>query len=100
MTFAVNYVGEPFATSLAQNKMFAVSVRYSVIMFFLLSTDIVYGLCGWFSLVSMPSELKYKMVGLAWISFVVCMFIERAARELFPAALPPEKGGIAKKRRA
>lgn len=94
MTFAVNYVGEPFATSLAHNKMFAISVRYSVIMFALLSMDIVWGLCGWFSLVSMPSTMKYKMVGLAWSAFVVCTFIERLARTMFPAALPPEKGGL------
>lgn len=97
MTFAVNYVGEPFATPLAHNKLFAISVRYSVLMFALLSMDIVYGLCGWFSLVAMPSQMKYKMVGLAWGAFVVCTFIERLARTLFPAALPPEKGGLNRK---
>jgi cation-transporting ATPase 13A1 len=93
MTFAVNYVGEPFATPLAANKLFAVSVRYSVIMFIVLTTDFVYGLTGWFSLVEMPRNMKYQMLGLAWWSFVACTFIERAARAMFPAETPPEKGG-------
>ena len=96
MTFAVNYVGEPFATPLYENKMFAGSVRWSALMFFLLSLDFVYGLCDWFSLVSMPGIMKYQMVGLAWMSFVVCTFIERLARVAFPAKMPPEKGGIAR----
>ena len=98
MTFAVNYVGEPFATPLAENKMFALSVRWSVGMFVVLTLDIVHGLCGWFSLVSMPSIMKYKMLGLAWLAFLVCTFIEQVARAVFPASLPPEKGGIKNKK--
>jgi manganese-transporting P-type ATPase len=93
MTFAVNYVGEPFATPLAENKLFAVSVRYSVGMFVILTLDIVYGLTGWFSLVEMPGNMKYQMLALAWLAFVACTFIERVARTLFPAETPPEKGG-------
>jgi cation-transporting ATPase 13A1 len=98
MTFAVNYVGEPFATPLAENKMFAISVRYSVGMFVILTLDVVYGLTGWFSLVEMPGNMRYQMLGLAWLAFVACTFIERLARTLFPAETPPEKGGYKKRK--
>ncbi|KAL4532436.1 hypothetical protein Ndes2526B_g08333 [Nannochloris sp. 'desiccata'] len=98
MTFAVNYVGEPFATPLSQNKLFAMSVRYSVGMFVILTIDIVYGLTGWFSLVKMPGNMKYQMLALAWLAFVACTFIERLARTVFPAQTPPEKGGYINRR--
>ena len=64
MTFAVNYVGAPFATPLSENKLFAVSVRYSVGMFVILTLDIVYGLTGWFSLVPLPWKYEISDVGV------------------------------------
>jgi cation-transporting ATPase 13A1 len=94
MTFAVNYVGKPFNTPLLENKMFAMSVRWSVAMFVLLSLDIVPGLAAWFSLVSMTWRFKLQMVGLSWLAAVACAGIEHGARTAFPAALPPEKGGL------
>jgi len=97
MTFAVNYVGEPFATPLFENKMFALSVRYSVFMFVILTLDIIYGLTGWFSLVQLPGNMKYQMLALAWLAFSACTFIERLARKVFPAQTPPEKGGYNRK---
>ena len=45
MTFAVNYVGEPFNTPLLQNKFFALSVRFSVVMYFALVLDFPRGAC-------------------------------------------------------
>ena len=98
MTFAVNYVGKPFTTPLAENKLFALSVRWSVAMFVLLTTDIIPGLTGWFSLVPLPSQMKIKMLMLAWSTYLMCNFIERGARKAFPAALPPEKGGYTSSR--
>jgi cation-transporting ATPase 13A1 len=94
MTFAVNYVGAPFNTPLLENKPFAMSVRWSVGMFVLLSLDLVPGLAAWFSLVALPGGMKAAMVGLGWAAFVACSAIERGARAAFPAALPPEKGGV------
>jgi cation-transporting ATPase 13A1 len=94
MTFAVNYVGRPFNTPLAQNKMFAASVRWSAAAYVLLVADLVPGLAGWFSLVELPRALKAEMLGLAGAAFVACTAIERGARAAFPAREPPEKGGL------
>lgn len=94
MTFAVNYVGKPFTTPLSENKMFAISVRWSTIMFILLTVDIVPGLTSWFSLVPMPTSMKAQMLFLAWGSYSACNMIEQGARRAFPAPRPPEKGGF------
>ena len=45
MTFAVNYVGEPFNTPLEQNRLFAASVRWSAALYVALVIDIPRG--GW-----------------------------------------------------
>jgi manganese-transporting P-type ATPase len=94
MTFAVNYVGKPFTTPLAENRMFAVSIRWSVGMYVLLVTDVIPGLTARFSLVSLPYVMKVQMLGLAWVTYKACSIIERGARAAFPAPLPPEKGGL------
>lgn len=94
MTFAVNYVGAPFNTPLHQNKMFSGSVRWSVMMYVLLVLDVVPGLTGWFSLVALSSQMKVNMLALAWAVYKFCSLVEYSARVLFPAELPPEKGGM------
>lgn len=94
MTFAVNYVGKPFNTPLSENKMFALSVRWSVGMFIVLVLDIVSGLNEWFSLVPLPGSMKVQMLGYCGAAFLACMIIERGARKAFPARLPPVKGGV------
>lgn len=43
MTFAVNYIGEPFNTPLLQNPMFAASVRWSAALFVALVIDVPRG---------------------------------------------------------
>ncbi len=43
MTFAVNYVGEPFNTPLLENRMFAASVRWSAALYIALVIDIPRG---------------------------------------------------------
>jgi cation-transporting ATPase 13A1 len=98
MTFAVNYVGEPFATPLVQNTMFAQSIRWSVMIFIVLALDAIWGLNDWFSLIAMPTSMKMQMVGLGCGAYLACRGIERFARTAFPAALPPEKGAWLKGR--
>ena len=93
MTFAVNYVGKPWTTSLSDNTMFALSVRWSVGMYFLLSLDLLGGLNDWFSLVALPTELKFKAIFLAAGSAMACRLVENAARNCFPCGMPLEKGG-------
>jgi len=43
MTFAVNYVGEPFNTPLEENRLFAASVRWSAALYVALVIDIPRG---------------------------------------------------------
>jgi len=93
MTFAVNYVGKPFTTPLSQNTMFALSVRWSAGIYILLVLDVIDGFNGWFSLIPLPSVLKYKAIGLAAASFLACRALENTARRAFPCAIPSEKGG-------
>lgn len=93
MTFAVNYVGKPWTTSLSDNTMFALSVRWSVGMYLILSLDVFDGLNGWFSLVPLPRELKIKAIVLGAGAALACRFIENATRNAFPCPIPPEKGG-------
>lgn len=52
------------------------------------------GLTSWFSLVSIPFNLRYRMLVLTALSYFAGYAIEQLARVLFPASLPPEKGGI------
>jgi hypothetical protein len=47
MTFAVNYVGEPFNTPMAANRLFYASVRWSAAMYVLLVLDLPRGEEGW-----------------------------------------------------
>lgn len=93
MTFAVNYVGKPWTTSLSDNTMFALSVRWSVGMYVLLSLDLLDGLNSWFSLVPLPRELKYKAIVLGGLAAFSCRLIENTARNMFPCEVPLEKGG-------
>jgi hypothetical protein len=46
MTFAVNYVGEPFNTPLSQNRLFAGSVKWSAAIYVALVLDIPRGGCS------------------------------------------------------
>ncbi|KAK2079975.1 hypothetical protein QBZ16_002370 [Prototheca wickerhamii] len=96
MTFAVNYVGAPFNTPLKENRYFALSINWSVLAFILLVLDIPPGLRKWFSLVTIPSQMQRQIITLAAASFLACSFIERVSRAMFPAPLPPEKGGLRK----
>ena len=93
MTFAVNYVGKPWTTSLSDNTMFALSVRWSVGMYVLLSLELLGGLNNWFSLVPLPSELKYKAILLAAGSAMACRLVENTCRNCFPCGMPLAKGG-------
>jgi len=94
MTFAVNYVGTPFNTPLSENKAFALSVRWSVIMYVLLVFDLPSGLASWFSLVAIPQGMKVQLMSLAVAAYFGADAVEKMARRMFPAEEPPEKGGM------
>lgn len=69
-----------------------VALRLSI--FVLRNPAVVIGLRTWFSLVAIPGEMQRQLIGLAASAYLVCSFIERASRALFPAPLAPEKGGL------
>lgn len=94
MSFAVNYVGEPFNTPLHLNTMFNAAVRWSAILYVLLVVNLPVGFSKWFSLVTLPATMQVQMLGLGALVFVLATGIERGARVAFPAAIPPEKGGL------
>lgn len=94
MTFAVNYVGEPFNTPLLENKFFAASVKWSAGLYVTLVLNIPVGISSWFSLVPIPGDMQFQMLAFAAAAFGIATFIERTARTAFPAAIPPEKGGL------
>jgi len=62
-------------------------------MYVLLSLDLLGGLNDWFSLVPLPSELKYKAILLAAGSAMACRLVENTCRNCFPCAMPLAKGG-------
>lgn len=58
------------------------------------------GLASWFSLVSIPGRMQFELLAYAAGAFVLATAIERGARAAFPAAIPPEKGGLTGRRSA
>ena len=52
------------------------------------------GISSWFSLVPIPGGMQAQMLLLAGAAFAAGTAIERGARAAFPAAIPPEKGGL------
>lgn len=56
------------------------------------------GISSWFSLVPIPGGMQAQMLLLAGAAFAAGTAIERGARAAFPAAIPPEKGGLLRPR--
>ena len=95
LTFAVNYVGHPHQTPLAQNKGMIGSLRFSALGWLALATGFVPQLSDWAQLVSLPAALRVEMmVGLVGV-VVGSVALERWLRGAFPAFAPPRKGYMA-----
>ncbi|KAF8062935.1 PDR2 [Scenedesmus sp. PABB004] len=94
-TFAVNYVGHPFNTSLADNAGMAKSLRGSAAFLGVLVLEWFPPLNESFGLVPIPLHLRAALAaGVAAV--VVSTFAwEHGLRAAFPAPRPPPKGYLA-----
>uniref|UniRef100_A0A383WJ86 Cation-transporting ATPase n=1 Tax=Tetradesmus obliquus TaxID=3088 RepID=A0A383WJ86_TETOB len=91
-TFAVNYVGYPFNTSLTQNAGMIKSLRYSGCFLALLVSQSVMPLNESFGLVAIPLEMRLYLIAGSLAVIAFSLFWEHSLRRLFPAATPPSKG--------
>ncbi|EFJ41014.1 hypothetical protein VOLCADRAFT_107850 [Volvox carteri f. nagariensis] len=92
MTFAVNYVGHPFNTSIVENRNLFNSLRISAAFLFVVAAELVPGLNSSFGMVPIPHHIKVQLVGLSFGAFLLTWHLERILRALFPAPVPPPKG--------
>ncbi|KAG2425295.1 hypothetical protein HXX76_013876 [Chlamydomonas incerta] len=92
MTFAVNYVGHPFNSSLVENKGLYTSLRISAGFLFVVATELVPDINNSIGMVPMPPNIKFQLLLLCFAAFVGTWHLERILRGLFPAPIPPAKG--------
>ncbi|GFR45828.1 hypothetical protein Agub_g7192, partial [Astrephomene gubernaculifera] len=92
MTFAVNYVGHPFNTSIAENRGLFNSLRISAAFLFVVATELMPSINASFGMVEIPDNIKFQLVVLSCVAFLFTWHLERLLRALFPAPVPPPKG--------
>jgi cation-transporting ATPase 13A1 len=92
ITFAVNYIGEPFQTPLLENTGMITSLRSSSFILILVASGLVPQLTSYVQLVSLPASLRLELFGGIFAVAVITTVIERSLRDLFPAFMPPRKG--------
>jgi cation-transporting ATPase 13A1 len=76
-TFAVNYIGHPFNTSVFENKYMANMLKYGTLLFVVLALDILPGFSSGFSLVSItcastPPCRLFPALACFWL-LVLCI---------------------------
>ncbi|CAB3406055.1 unnamed protein product [Caenorhabditis bovis] len=76
-TFAVNYRGRPFMESLFENKAMLYSIMFSGSAVFMLATGASEDLMKQFELVTLPDELRNKLVMCVSSDLIACYFIDR-----------------------
>ncbi|KAG2431042.1 hypothetical protein HYH02_013473 [Chlamydomonas schloesseri] len=92
MTFAVNYVGHPFNSSLVENRGLYTSLRISAAFLFVVATEVVPDINNAIGMVPIPENIKIQLILLCFAAFVGTWHLERILRGLFPAPIPPAKG--------
>eukprot|EP00892_Ulva_mutabilis_P007065 jgi/Ulvmu1/4730/UM020_0014.1 len=92
ITFAVNYIGEPFQTPLLQNSGMITSLRFSSMALTVVASGFAPQIASYVQLVDLPSDIRYELFGGCGIVVLLSIAIERGLREVFPAFTPPRKG--------
>ncbi|KAG2488279.1 hypothetical protein HYH03_013129 [Edaphochlamys debaryana] len=92
MTFAANYVGHPFNTSIVENRNLYNSLRVSAAFLFVVAMEIVPDINNGIGMVPIPPHIKWQLVVLSFTAFVATWHLERVLRWGFPAPVPPPKG--------
>lgn len=95
ITFAVNYIGEPFQTPLLENSGMITSLRMSTFALTLVASGWAPQIASYVQLVDLPSDIRYELFGGCAIVVVLSIMIERGLRQMFPAFTPPRKGYMA-----
>lgn len=88
-TFAVNYVGHPFNTSIRENKGMWYSLMASVIFFVTIASDNMREFNTYLELVPLPETFRDRFLLMAFADFVLSYGVEHAMRFLFPAPHGP-----------
>lgn len=92
ITFAVNYIGEPFQTPLFENTGMISSLRISSFLLMFVASGLLPQLTSYVQLVSIPTDIRAEMFGGCFAVALVTTVIERSLRDWFPAFMPPRKG--------
>lgn len=92
ITFAVNYIGEPFQTPLFENTGMISSLRISSFILMFVASGLMPQVTSYVQLVSIPTDIRAELFGGCFVVAVVTTVIERTLREWFPAFMPPRKG--------
>jgi manganese-transporting P-type ATPase len=91
ITFAVNYIGEPFQTPLLENSGIT-SLRLSSLALMFVASGIVPQATEYVQLVNMPADIRAELFGGCFVVALSTWYSERWLRDLFPATTPPRKG--------
>jgi manganese-transporting P-type ATPase len=92
ITFAVNYIGEPFQTPLFENTGMISSLRASTFILVLVASGLVPQATAYVQLVTIPADIRTELFGGVLAVAVLTTVIERSLRDMFPASTPPRKG--------
>lgn len=92
ITFAVNYIGEPFQTPLLENSGMITSLRTSSIALAVVASGIAPQVASYVQLVDLPTDIRYELFGGCVVVVLLSIGIERGLRAAFPAFKPPRKG--------
>jgi hypothetical protein len=91
-TFAVNYVGHPFNSSLLENKGLLTSLRISAIFLAVLMLQLMPDLNDGFQLVPLPGSMGPKLLALSCGMIVAAGAWEVFLRSTLLPGAPPAKG--------
>lgn len=92
ITFAVNYIGEPFQTPLFESTGMISSLRISSFILMFVASGLLPQLTTYVQLVSIPMDMRAELFGGVFAVALVTTVIERTLRDWFPAFMPPRKG--------
>lgn len=92
ITFAVNYIGEPFQTPLFENTAMISSLRISSLILIVVASGLVPQVTSYVQLVTIPTDIRTELFGGVFAVALITAGIERSLRDWFPAFMPPRKG--------
>jgi len=87
VTFAVNYVGEPFNVSIWRNKALIWGLLLCTGLTGLLIADAAEDLNSTFEVVSLPKEMQFAIAAGGLGTWILSLVVETTARKAFPEKL-------------